>query len=55
MIVKFVLDAVVEGVIGVLGICHRANHRWGEDSRHLSGLGIDPDESTNMSVLLAFE
>ena len=49
------LDAVVEGMVGGLAICHRANHRWGEDLRHLSDPGIDPDEPTNMSVLLAFE
>ena len=32
-----------EGATGVLGICHRPNHRWGDDSRQTVD-DIDPGE-----------
>ena len=44
--------AVVNVAVGALAMRHRASHR--ADSRHVVG-DIEPDEPTNMSVLLAFE
>ena len=38
----------------VLALCHRASHRWGDNAWHI-GRDIDPDDPSNISLLVAFE